>query len=108
MELKTVWNSATFSSMPNLCRALFHITSPATNLVLIISGSTITTFIPNGSSSYVIDSLKTSRANLVLINAGCSEIPIQPQIRTWIHNNTALYFFIICRTAWVSRTILRS
>jgi hypothetical protein len=35
-------------------------------LVLITPGSIITTLIPNGSSSYDIDSLKPSNANFVL------------------------------------------
>ena len=40
-------------------------TIPSTKFVLITPGSTKTTFIPNGSNSYDIDSLSPSTANFL-------------------------------------------
>jgi hypothetical protein len=46
--------------------AFFGITIEFAKLVLMKPGSIKTTFIPNGSNSYAIDSDKPSTANLVL------------------------------------------
>src|SRR5918911_3735369 len=77
----------------------FAMTKPLPKFVLITPGSTITTFIPNGSNSYDIGSLSPSTANFVLTYAdplGKPNLPAPELIFTMVPDFCLL---IVGRTA---------
>src|SRR5919106_1981943 len=81
----------------------FDITAFFLKFVLITPGSIITILIPNGSNSYDIDSLRPSKANLLLTYADIPGKPISPAPELTFTIVPDFCFLIMGRTCCVSR-----
>src|ERR671921_198337 len=89
--------------MDELSNDFFDMTLFFLKFVLITPGSIITTLIPNGSNSYDIDSLRPSKANLLLTYADMPGKPIRPAPELTFTIVPDFCFLIIGRTCCVSR-----
>src|SRR5215211_1069851 len=92
-----------YGEMDELSNDFFDITLFFLKFVLITPGSIITTLMPNGSNSYDIDSLRPSKANLLLTYADIPGKPIRPAPELIFTIVPDFFFLIIGRTCCVSR-----
>ena len=92
-----------YGEMDELSNDFFDITLFFLKFVLITPGSIITTLMPNGSNSYDIDSLRPSKANLLLTYADIPGKPIRPAPELIFTIVPDFCFLIIGRTCCVSR-----